>query len=65
VSLSGSQLDAARIVTALAREIGQGSGRDGGACSVIGHGFKTDVLAAALANGTARTPSCSKTTTSR
>src|SRR5205823_12332971 len=34
VSLSGSQLDSARIVTALARELGQGSG----ACSVIGHG---------------------------
>ena len=49
VSLSGSQLDAARIVTALARELGQG----GGPCSVIGHGFKVDVLAAALANGTA------------
>ena len=38
-----------RIVTALARELGQG----GGPCSVIGHGFKADVLAAALANGTA------------
>ena len=47
VSLSGSQLDSARIVTALARELGRGS------CSVIGHGFKADVLAAALANGTA------------
>jgi 2-methylcitrate dehydratase PrpD len=49
VSLSGSQLDSARIVTALARELGQG----GGPCSVIGHGLKADVLAAALANGTA------------
>src|SRR5260370_28094596 len=49
VSLSGSQLDSVRSVTALARELGQASG----ACSVIGHGFKTDVLAAALANGTA------------
>ena len=48
VSLSGSQLDSARIVTALARELGRG-----GPCSVIGHGFKADVLAAALANGTA------------
>jgi 2-methylcitrate dehydratase PrpD len=49
VSLSGSQLDSVRIVTALARELGQG----GGPCSVIGHGVKADVLAAALANGTA------------
>ena len=49
VSLSGSQLDSARIVTALARELGQA----GGPCSVIGHGLKADVLAAALANGTA------------
>ena len=49
VSLSGSQLDSVRIMTALARELGHG----GGPCSVIGHGFKTDVLAAALANGTA------------
>src|SRR5216683_5684537 len=46
VSLSGSQLDSARIVTALARELGQGSGKGGGPCSVIGHGFKADVLAA-------------------
>ena len=37
-----------RVVTALARELGQGGG-----CSVIGHGFKADVLAASLANGTA------------
>ena len=51
VSLSGSQLDSVRIVTALARELGQGHGH--GPCSVIGHGFKADVLAAALANGTA------------
>ena len=50
VSLSGSQLDSVRIVTALARELGQGAD---GPCSVIGHGFKADVLAAALANGTA------------
>ena len=49
VSLSGSQLDSVRIVTALASELGQGDGP----CSVIGHGFKADVLAAALANGTA------------
>ena len=49
VSLSGSQLDSVRIVTALASELGQGRGP----CSVIGHGFKADVLAAALANGTA------------
>src|SRR5258708_20964628 len=49
VSLSGSQLDSVRIVTALARELGQGHGP----CSVIGHGFRADVLAAALANGTA------------
>ncbi len=49
VSLSGSQLDWVRIVTALASGLGQG----GGPCSVIGHGFKADVLAAALANGTA------------
>jgi 2-methylcitrate dehydratase PrpD len=49
VSLSGSQLDSARIVTALARELGQ----TGGPCSVFGHGLKADVLAAALANGTA------------
>jgi 2-methylcitrate dehydratase PrpD len=49
VSLSGSQLDSTRIVAALAREHGPGNGP----CSVIGHGFKTDVLAAALANGTA------------
>lgn len=49
VSLSGSQLDSARIVTALARELGPASGP----CSVIGHGFKTNPLAAALANGTA------------
>ncbi|MBV8412333.1 MAG: MmgE/PrpD family protein [Alphaproteobacteria bacterium] len=49
VSLSGSQLAAAGIVSAMARETGQ---RDG-PCSVIGQGFKTDVLSAALANGTA------------
>ena len=49
VSLSGSQLDSVRIVTALARELGQTAGP----CSVIGHGFRADVLAAALANGTA------------
>src|SRR5258707_4770543 len=49
VSLSGSQLDSARIVTALGRELGQG----GGPCSVTGQGCKADVLAAALANGTA------------
>jgi 2-methylcitrate dehydratase PrpD len=49
VSLSGSQLASTRIVTALERELGH----EGGPCSVIGHGFKTDVLAAALANGTA------------
>jgi 2-methylcitrate dehydratase PrpD len=49
VSLSGSQLDSARIVTALARELGPA----GGPCSVIGHGFTADPLAAALANGTA------------
>ena len=49
VSLSGSQLDSTRIVTALAREHGPANGP----CSVIGHGFKTDVLTAALANGTA------------
>jgi 2-methylcitrate dehydratase PrpD len=49
VSLSGSQLDSTRIVAALARELGQTNGP----CSVIGHGFKADVLAAALANGTA------------
>src|SRR5262245_56321205 len=48
VSLSGSRLDSARIVTELARELG----RDSGPCSVIGHGVKADVLAAALANGT-------------
>src|SRR6266850_8300525 len=48
VSLSGSQLDSARIVSGLARELGQ----SGGPCSVIGHGSKADVLAAALANGT-------------
>jgi 2-methylcitrate dehydratase PrpD len=45
VSLSGSQLDSARIVAALAQ--------DGGPCSVIGHGFRTDPPAAALVNGTA------------
>ena len=44
VSLSGSQLESARIVSALA----PGSGP----CSVIGQGFKTDLLAAALVNGT-------------
>lgn len=49
VSLSGSQLDSTRIVIALARDLGQ----DRGPCSVIGHGCKADVLAAALANGTA------------
>jgi 2-methylcitrate dehydratase PrpD len=49
VSLSGSQLESVRIVTALAKELGH----DRGPCSVIGHGFKADVLAAALANGTA------------
>ncbi len=49
VSLSGSQLDSTRIVTALAHDLGQ----DRGPCSVIGHGGKADVLAAALANGTA------------
>lgn len=49
VSLSGSQLDSARIVTTLVRELGQGSGP----CSVIGHGITADVLGAALANGTA------------
>jgi 2-methylcitrate dehydratase PrpD len=49
VALSGSRLESARIVTALARDLGQGSGP----CSVIGHGFRTDPLAAALANGTA------------
>jgi 2-methylcitrate dehydratase PrpD len=49
VSLSGSRLDSARIVTALARELGQ----DRGPCSVIGRGFKADLLTAALANGTA------------
>jgi len=49
VSLSGSRLDSARIATALARELGQGDGP----CSIIGHGFKADILAAALANGTA------------
>jgi 2-methylcitrate dehydratase PrpD len=49
VSLSGSQLDSARIVSGLASELGQ----SGGPCSVIGHGVKADVLAAALANGTA------------
>jgi len=49
VSLSGSQLDSARIAAALAREVGRGDGP----CSVIGHGFRTDPLAAALANGTA------------
>src|SRR5262249_41351254 len=38
-----------RIAAALAREFGQ----DRSPCSVIGHGFKADVLAAALANGTA------------
>ena len=45
VSLSGSRLDSARIVT----ELAQGSGP----CSLIGHGRKADLLAAALANGTA------------
>src|SRR5260370_7866113 len=45
VSLSGSQLDAVRIVTALASGLGQG----GGPCSVIGHGLKADVLATSLA----------------
>jgi 2-methylcitrate dehydratase PrpD len=49
VSLSGSQLDSARIVAALARELGPA----GGPCSIIGHGFKANLLAAALANGTA------------
>ena len=49
VSLSGSQLGSARIASALAREVG----RSDGPCSVIGQGFKADVLAAALANGTA------------
>ena len=49
VSLSGSQLDAARIVSTLASDPGQNNGP----CSLIGHGFRTDVLAAALANGTA------------
>jgi 2-methylcitrate dehydratase PrpD len=49
VSLSGSQLDSTRIVATLARELGQG----GGTCSVIGRGFRADVLSAALANGTA------------
>ena len=53
VSLSGSRLDSARIVTALARELAPGSARVDGPCSVIGHSFKTNVLAAALANGTA------------
>src|SRR5258707_10180774 len=53
VSLSGSQLDSARIVTALASELGQGGGQGSGPCSVIGHGCKADVLTAALANGTA------------
>ncbi|MGE4080621.1 MAG: MmgE/PrpD family protein [Reyranella sp.] len=49
VSLSGSQLDSARIVTELARDLGQGDGPS----SVIGRGFKAEILAAALANGTA------------
>ena len=49
VSLSGSQLDSARIVSSLASDLGQ----NGGPCSVIGRGFRADVLAAALANGTA------------
>jgi 2-methylcitrate dehydratase PrpD len=49
VSLSGSRLDSVRIVSALVRELGQA----GGPCSVIGHDRKADVLAAALANGTA------------
>src|SRR5262245_48267450 len=49
VSLSGSQLESTRIVAALARDLDQ----DRGPCSVIGHGCKADVLAAALANGTA------------
>ena len=44
VSLSGSQLESARIVSALAPGVGP--------CSVIGHGFKTELLAAALTNGT-------------
>jgi 2-methylcitrate dehydratase PrpD len=45
VSLSGSQLDSARIVTALHH--------GDGPCSVIGQGCNTDVFSAALANGTA------------
>ena len=61
VSLSGSQLDSARIVTALACELGQGDGP----CSVIGHGFKADVLAAAWPTARPPMPSCSTTTTSR
>ncbi len=49
VSLSGSQLDSTCIVTKLSMELGTGHAQS----SVIGHGLKANVLAAALSNGTA------------
>src|SRR5258705_3709960 len=52
VSLSGSQLDSARIVSGLARELGQ----SGGPCSGIGPRGQADGLAPAPANGTAPPP---------
>jgi len=57
VSLSGSQLDSVRIVTALASELGQGSGP----CSVIAMASRRRA-GAALANGRPPMPSCSMTT---
>src|SRR5258707_12251291 len=52
VSLSGSQLDSARIVSGLASELGQ----SGGPRSGIGHGGKADGLPPALAKGPAAPP---------
>ena len=49
VSLSDSRLDSTRLVMALTDELGTGRA----VSSVIGHAMKTNVLAAALANGTA------------